>query len=197
MEETKRRKLEIPKKKVTQQELDTMMGVLFKKWEETPGMSPELTPVLGSFADMDFTGLSFMNLHLDGATFARCIFDGCDLRYASLKNTHMKDCSFLGAACQQTQFCGTYLFRSVLEDADIRGAKFTGATLTGVKFIDCDVSEDTDFTNSNTEDALFIGTPSPMKGIDEIVTDTVADASRKLIEEIFSISDNQTPGGSK
>lgn len=84
---------------------------------------------------IDLRGAKLRGADLEGADLFGAALTGADLRQADLS-----DATLTMADCQRGNFAGADLTRTMLEDCDLGGALFDGATIASTVFFDVDVS---------------------------------------------------------
>ena len=72
---------------------------------------------------IDFSGLTFPELSLNGVVLIACNFDEADMRGAKLNGSQFQGCSFRRADLSDADFRRSILYGCGFEDANLRNAK--------------------------------------------------------------------------
>ena len=116
---------------------------------------------IGEYESCTFQNCIFYDTSLSNIIFHDCIFDGCDLSLAKVKNTTFSNIRFLNCKLLGIQFneCNNFLLSVTFEDCLLKLSSFARLKLKGTTLVRCNMHEtdfsEADFSNSTFENCDF------------------------------------------
>ena len=116
----------------------------------------EENPPDGVYEECRFIHCNLNNADLSNVTLRNCIFDGCDLSLAKLRETSFQEVHFLNSKLLGLQFCDCreLLLEFQFEQCMLKLSNFQRLNLKNTQFTDCNLQE-ADFTGTDLTGASF------------------------------------------
>lgn len=139
----------------------------------------------------DFRNAQLTNLRAIGSTLTKARFDDAILHKAQMKNVtaqgaHFSHVDLSNASLVGGNYENSVFLKSILRQADLSSAKFSGANISGADFSDANIG-DADFTNAWTwSDMQPIGLPSNI----DFATCRFDDAVSRTVSQRPSLCDD-------